>query len=111
MLEININSFSELSDIKYKYLIFKFSAKWCSSCNKLNLDFKSIDINDCVLINVDYDNYIQDDDFTQYIYIDKLPTIICMNNETQIEEFKYIGTDNEIVKNLILNLNPCISDF
>ena len=64
---------------------------------------------DGILINIDYDKYIQDDDFTQYISIDKLPTIMCIENNK--ENFKDIGSDNEMIKNLILNLNPCTLDF
>ena len=54
MLEIDIDSFFFLQELKnkYKYCIYKFSAKWCSSCKKLNLNFlKDISL-DCIFINV-----------------------------------------------------------
>ena len=114
MLEIHIDSFSFLENIKnkYKYCIYKFSAKWCSSCKKINLNFlKDISLTDCIFINVDYDKYILDQDFKDYIEIDKLPTIICIENNSKKEIFKYVGTNNEIIKNLILNLNSCDLDF
>ena len=114
MLEIDIDSFYFLENIKnkYKYCIYKFSAKWCSSCKKINLNFlKDISLIDCIFINVDYDKYILDQDFKDYIEIDKLPTIICVENNTDKEIFKYVGTDNDIIKNLILNLKPSDLNF
>lgn len=87
---IEVNNISELQIIfnKYKNVILKFSAEWCSPCKRIHPLFKKLsneeEYNNIKFVNIDVD--ICRDICDKY-QIEGMPTFILIENETELYRF------------------------
>ena len=107
----SITTFDELKDFqfKFKHIILRFGAPWCSSCNKLkkpiNEWIQKLDLKDVILLDINFESYELDPELVEMISITKLPTFYCK------DKFLITGTDLENIKNSILLLGLANEDF
>lgn len=110
MKHSEISTWSEYLELKtkYKYIILRFSADWCSSCKRIKSEIDEFILNisniDAIFVDVDYDQYENDEIFTENIIISKLPTFYCDNR------FNYFGTNIIEIKSKIHSLSDEINE-
>ena len=63
-------------------MIIKFSAEWCSNCKLLT---KYLNIKNIITEDIDYDDDISK---VELYNIKKLPTLIILNNDIEIDRFE-----------------------
>jgi len=92
------------------FVIINISASWCKPCNNIkeelhnfieNFEEKHNSSSNNVFLKIDYDMIEDDDDFTEYFSINKIPYFYIYKNKKQVKEFQ---TGNiEIIKNEIIS--------
>ena len=95
------------SIIKNKKILLKFYASWCKNCNTIQDSVNNYCNKynyDC--INIDIDN---NESISEYYTIEKLPTIIIINEENNNEKLYGASTINEKLR--ILEINEINEDF
>jgi len=112
MVVINsITTFDELQAFqsKFKHVILRFGAPWCSSCNKLKQPINEwisyLKLDNVVLLDVDLETYESDSRFSEFVEITKLPTFYSK------DKFVIVGTNIDKIKSSILLLEGISEDF
>jgi thiol-disulfide isomerase/thioredoxin len=111
MKHITIDTLEQLKEetTDYKHVILRFSTEWCSGCVKIKKELdefiKNLDNSNMIFVDVNFNTYETDNDFQNYIFVNKLPTFYCEN------KFDYSGTDLTIIKSNIISLQEITEDF
>ncbi len=106
-----ITTFEELETFqsKFKHIILRFGAPWCNSCVKIkqpiNQWIGTLNLDNVVLLDINFESYESDPRFEQIIEISKLPTFYCQ------DKFYIEGTDLDKIKSSILLLGSIDEDF
>ena len=103
---INIDSLENFKNILENNcnVIVNVSASWCKPCQNIKNDLEIFITNynsESIFVKLDYDIYDDDDNFTDYITIKKVPTFVLFENSINTKEI--ISSDLNIIKNFINN--------
>lgn len=110
-----ISTFEEFETFqsKFKYVILRFGASWCTTCVKIkqpinqwigSLD-SNLELDDVVLLDIDFESYDSEPKFVEFVSISKLPTFYCQ------DKFFIEGSDIDKIKSSILLLGSLGEDF
>ena len=112
MKNINIENFDEFKENfnnnENDFVIINIGASWCKPCNNIKKDLNNyinnFNCNNGIFLKIDHDLIEDDDQFSNYFTINKIPYFIIYKYKSKIKEFQ--TGDIEIIKN---EISSCIS--
>ena len=99
----NFNNFKKILNNNNKFIL-NVSATWCKPCQNIKNDLEIFVSNfnsDILFIKLDYDIIEEDDSFSEYFTIDKVPTFIIFENSSS--KSNIISSDLNLIKAFINN--------
>lgn len=100
----NFNTFKELfEDNDIDYIIINIGASWCKPCNNIRNDLnefiEKIEKKNTLFFKIDYDLIEEDDSFSDYFDVKKIPYFYIFKDKNLLKEFQ--TSDMEIIQNNI----------
>lgn len=100
----NFNTFKEFfEDNDIDYIIINIGASWCKPCNNIKNDLtefiEKIEKENTLFFKIDYDLIEEDDSFSNYFDVKKIPYFYIFKHKNLVKEFQ--TSDMEIIQNNI----------